>query len=670
MQVPPIMPSSPAPQYSREKSALLGRPFILDTPLAYSTFDSAQGHVQSLMDRDSDEEDNSSLFVEKRSGLTQKLEEDPYDLLLYLERASVYSELGYPDLAAGDSYRALLLCDELKDESFEYHEQALDSFKSRLAEGGSNNILQRHVYASTDTNGDAVEGTGIQKLNLDEVDEEVYMRIADKAALRCYQNLSLSLLLCGCLKSAYDFCSRGLIIAPEDEELNQVKDYILNMAKRRLKTEKVDVSELPDQGLVRREIYPWNNHEPNRFSQNSLEFLNKELKAISSKVEVRAVELPTLVEAAIVPDEDGNIPTNKQLGIFATDNIKPGETVLEEVSVLTVNNRLKDALCDACSTVLPPLGKNSMVVGCPECYDIMFCNESCLNLALETYHPAVCEKDVDTISKDPDPKESPNALYLLLLARSLAMSATQEVHPLDLKEVKYIWGDFLDSASNAVPISPKSEPPPVWTLPFSFSSNISNPLHILEKMDIDIFAELANYDLWILNTLYSKFRGTASARINTTTGVPEVAAVHPLWCLANHNCDPNVQWEWGGRMKLWCREERIGERKGGVRKGEEIWNHYCDIGLPVRERREWAEGSLGGWCMCERCRRETGEIEGERGEGNNESEVPVEANGMRNGDENKNGNGIHRVGDITLDEMSTEDAKCARNGPVNAKFAI
>lgn len=67
-------------------------------------------------------------------------------------------------------------------------------------------------------------------------------------------------------------------------------------------------------------------------------------------------------------------------------------------------------------------------------------------------------------------------------------------------------------------------------------------------------------------------------------------------------------------MKLWCREERIGGRKGGIKKGEEILNHYCDISLPVQDRREWAEGSLGGWCMCERCRREAGEIEGREGE--------------------------------------------------------
>ena len=60
-------------------------------------------------------------------------------------------------------------------------------------------------------------------------------------------------------------------------------------------------------------------------------------------------------------------------------------------------------------------------------------------------------------------------------------------------------------------------------------------------------------------------------------------------------------------MKFWCREKRIGGAAGRVKKGEEILSHYCDIELGFKERREWAQGSLGGWCMCERCKREAGE---------------------------------------------------------------
>jgi hypothetical protein len=550
---------------------------------------------------DSDYEEETLGLLQKRQEITDRLLSLPYDLIAYLERAAVHSELGYPDLAAGDSYRALLLCDECVEEEFEYHEEALEAIRSHVA-NGLPAVLRRPGTGDADLPG------GVESMSIDAANEdEKALQLVRLASIRCYRSLAISLLLCGCLKSAYDFCTRGLAVAPEDEELLQAKEYIEKMARRRLKVEEVDINDLPDQGLVRREIYPWNVHEPNRFSQETLDLLNAQLAQSAPNLEVRVTELPTLLESASSTDDDGIIPTNKQLGLFAKSDIQPGETVLHEFSLLAANNRLKESLCDACSIELPPLTADSTVVGCPDCDDIMFCSEECLSQAQEEYHPAICDKDIDTIAKDPDPREKTFALYLLLLSRSLAMAATQEVHPLELKQVKYIWGDFLSPSANAVPLSMNAPPPPVWTLPFSFKYNISGPLHVLEKMDIDIFTTLADYDLWVLNTLYSKFRGTASARVNSRNGHPEVAAVHPLWCLANHDCNPNVQWEWGGRMKLWCREKRIGDLPGGVKKGEEILNHYCDIDLKVQDRREWAQGSLGGWCMCSRCRTEAAE---------------------------------------------------------------
>ncbi len=138
----------------------------------------------------------------------------------------------------------------------------------------------------------------------------------------------------------------------------------------------------------------------------------------------------------------------------------------------------------------------------------------------------------------------------------------------------------------------------------------------------------------------AKYRGVASAKMNPRTGMPEVCAVHWRWCLANHSCAPNVRWEWpasksneaskevrseegeeeeekeeeekeeeeGGCMALVVRggDEVVQwgprrTREGGIKKGQEILNHYCDVDLPVEARREWAAGALGGVCVCERC---------------------------------------------------------------------
>jgi hypothetical protein len=90
-------------------------------------------------------------------------------------------------------------------------------------------------------------------------------------------------------------------------------------------------------------------------------------------------------------------------------------------------------------------------------------------------------------------------------------------------------------------------------------------------MDVDIFAssQIRQLDLKysVCEVQRHCFRET-----DKHDGRPEVCAVHPIWSLANHSCDPNVIWEWGGKITFTAREERIdwdgkGKRKGGIMKG-------------------------------------------------------------------------------------------------------
>ena len=426
------------------------------------------------------------------------------------------------------------------------------------------------------------------------------------------------LLRCGCLGSAYDFCLRGLQLEPHGTILGELRDEILKRNRDSQILSNPDwnestfdfKNELPDQGSVRRELYPWNTHEPDRFSAASLSFLNSQMNEVAPKCSVRAVALPLLTEDGSHTSYDTKI---KQLGIFAAEDIDPGETVLHESSLLTVSNRLHDPLCDACSSELPSISSSLPIYACPDCDDTVFCSLNCLELASSSYHPAICGKDLDFIGRETKPKDAVHTLYLLLLARAMALSKSQDIHPLELKETKYIWGDFIHPDSNYVHSASASDFTTARHLPFSFTYNILSPLHILEKMDIDIYATIEKFDTWIFNTLYAKFRGTASARLNVRDGKPEVCAVHPMWCLANHSCAPNVRWEWGGEIQFWARNEdevvRWGpfqdqmemKLRGGIKKGEEVLNHYCDVELKVKERREWAAGALGGMCVCKRC---------------------------------------------------------------------
>ena len=562
--------------------------------------------------------DEKSQWLKERSTCTLELEKYPYDSELYLRRTLCYEKLGFPDLAASDAYRALLLTDEVLDEEGEYHEQAVEALEARERKGDGP-ATNGHANGNINGNGGCCreQENGHTEMNHgDQNGKQWYETVAKSHARRSYEILARTLPECGDLKSAFDFSERGLMAFPGNERLQKLKEQILKKYRHRQleKDPSWDQSDfkpredLPENGSARREIYPWNGHEPDRFSEENLSFINAEIQKSGPKCEVRVVELPILAGETSTSTTTKTSTTIKQLGIFTSSAISPKETVLLEPSVLTSSTRLHDPFCDACSTRLPPFSPDSPLPACPNCEDTVFCSQACHDRAQSLYHPAICGiLDFDVVAKDPSPFAATSCLYTLLLARTMAMAETQNLYPLDLPQIKYLWGDFTD------PIKVSR------TLPFSFENNIQQPLHLLNSLSLDLFAPitLARYDTWVINTLFSKFRGVANAKMNERTGIPEVAGVHWLWSLANHSCAPSVRWEWekggmgfvargGEEVVRWGEdkgEDRHGEGKwkGGIPMGEEVLNHYCDVELDVKQRREWAIGALGGVCVCERC---------------------------------------------------------------------
>ena len=536
----------------------------------------------------------------QRAICTTQILENPYDFSRYLQRAECYEKLGYPDLAAGDAYRGLLLTDEIEDG--EYGSQACEAIWSRRED-------LNETISTLSKNGHS-KSSWISSA-------------ARMSAIRAYAILSRSLTACADVKNAFDFIERGTRTYPEEQILHEIRSQIIGPYDRDIHGRHTNNSptiekenEFPGTGSVRREIYPWNHHEPDRCSEETLTSLGSEMQKCASKCEIRTVQLLVLTDGSLCEsssdrdDRVSKLPTVKQLGLFATEDIEPFETVLLEPSILTANNRLHEPLCDACSATLPAIQPSSPIPTCVDCTDIYFCSNICHDRAQETYHPAVCGiDDYDIVAKDPSPAAATDALYLLLVARTIAMAETQEKHPLDLPQIKFIWGDFTPCSN-----------PVKRNLPFNFQTNIAHPIHILMNMGIDPFAAttVKRYDTWVLNTLFAKFRGVASAKMNPHTLRPDVAAVHPLWSMANHSCAPNVRWEWGaedgnlrgkekGAMGFAARGGRevvqwgVKERDGGIKMGEEVLSHYCDVGMDVKERREWAIGALGGVCQCSRC---------------------------------------------------------------------
>ena len=76
------------------------------------------------------------------------LDDQPYSIHLYLSIADCYSDLGYPDLAVGAAYKALLLADALEDDCDEYYESAFNAvveFVSTQDRGTRLQVLDKHA---------------------------------------------------------------------------------------------------------------------------------------------------------------------------------------------------------------------------------------------------------------------------------------------------------------------------------------------------------------------------------------------------------------------------------------------------------------------------------------------------------------------------------------------
>lgn len=140
----------------------------------------------------------------------------------------------------------------------------------------------------------------------------------------------------------------------------------------------------PKRGEWRREVYPWNDKEPDRFSVETLAVLNAAMAKCSSKAELRVVELPIL-QRDLSFRGDGDRLSDKHLGVFAKDDIFLGETFFSEASPLTVvADPENSSLCEYCGGAL----KGHYEV-CDECWEgdedsgVMWCSVTCREKAFE-----------------------------------------------------------------------------------------------------------------------------------------------------------------------------------------------------------------------------------------------------------------------------------------------
>jgi hypothetical protein len=103
--------------------------------------------------------------------LQQTTLEEPYSIIHRLKLAKAYKALGYPDLAAGDAYKALILVDELLDEG-EYYDETLEAAKTDF-------ISERLSKLAVDKEGDdsSTEDDEILTLAKDNLSKSAYVSV-------------------------------------------------------------------------------------------------------------------------------------------------------------------------------------------------------------------------------------------------------------------------------------------------------------------------------------------------------------------------------------------------------------------------------------------------------------------------------------------------------------
>lgn len=565
----------------------------------------------------------------RREWLTQKLAQHGkcYPPVI-LARAYIYEALEYDDLAAFDAFVVHQLCQkELSDEfvtDLEAHELNGEKWTSYISDDEQKTFsvwqVKVEALAVLVRCLTALDASKDAKVMLDELESE--NPVAEFEAARGV---------------------RARPITPPVTRLIR-KDWNLDAAKAVLKTEK------PARfGMSRREVYPLSDHEPDRNSPECLTEISQYLQTLTSDLEARVTTLPAF-------DSEGRATgeVSKQLGLFAKHDLYPGAEVLREKSLLTAIRPLEDAICDACGQELEgmPLDEIKQCDG-DDC-DTTYCSEECKVRAVNEYHrpsidganesdddqaqysedeagtngnvqdnasehravsaqpaPFCGNEDLNSIGRSSNTDTPEWDLYFLLLTRTTAMSITQQTHPLRLREIKYLWADF-----NSCPFTARFTPETCSlkrTLPFSVQHNLQYTLDYFSTLSLS-FPEatpysaywLENFDFWILQTLFAKFRGVANATQSTFDGKPEIASVHPGWCLANHSCAPNVRWTPKGVRRFYVRTKKectwtAGGHAEGVKAGKEVFSHYTDVRLPLQERRERLREVLGGDCHCKRC---------------------------------------------------------------------
>lgn len=455
---------------------------------------------------------------------TKHLRENPYDSNILIERAGYFLTLNYPELAVGDAYKAKLLQDRASNNQY----QADDSHKKE-ARSTAYNILGQALY-DCHCHWEAVEFW-----------EDVARKTAGQES-----------------KLASD----------KAEGIRQLLERKKEAAIELGGTPQEKKDRIRDGGVVTVH-YPWLHEHNLTRSPDVVKCVNKELR------ENEQGHTCYLGRSTLASKEDD------MLGMFAARDIQEGECILLDRTATGICSNPSTELCDNCYINLPPSPPQA------SCCSTAYCSTACRDLALTTYHSALCGQDFHWLF-DPAKGITHNASPLrpILMLRFLAtwvqagMHTSPLEHPLIARLQPLANSKHLDV--------------------FTFAESVTVPLRILQQLGVDVFAN-PHCDTATLHALWTRIANNKAGAQDKQRGfIDEITPFLPLF---NHSCAPNVEWkrQGGGTTVRFFATKRIAQ-------GEELFCSYLDVEhVSLEERVErlwpWFEGP----CLCARCKRELAE---------------------------------------------------------------